>query len=121
MPENIIQIADNIQKLIAEIGKCRREIEGKGQIRATAIKVYDMKLAIALATLREADNYEMAGRKWEAPPVSIMEKIAKGMVAQERYDLEVAESGYKAAAVNLEALQCQLMAFQPLYKHLESA
>lgn len=121
MAENIIQISDNIQKLIAEIGKCRREIEGKGEVRARAIKSYDLKLAIALATLRESENYEMAGRTWKSPPVTIMEKIAKGIVSQERYDLEIAESGYRAAATNLEALQCQLMGFQTIFKHLDSA
>ena len=121
MAENIVQISDNIQKLIAEIGTCRREIEGKGKVRAKAIRNYDMQLAIALATLREAESYELAGRKYQAPPVTIMEKIAKGICAPQREDLEIAEAGYKAAAVNLDALQCQLMAFQTLYKHLDSA
>ena len=121
MAESIIQIADTIQKIIAKIGVCRKEIEGKGQARAKAIKAYDMKLAIALATLRESNNYEMAGRKWEAPPVSIMEKIAKGIVAEERYNLEIAEAGYKSAICNLEALQAQLNGFQSIFRHLDSA
>ena len=121
MAESIIQIADNIQKLIAEIGKCRREIEGKGNTRAKAIRNYDMQLAIALATLREAESYELAGRKYQAPPVTIMEKIAKGICAPQREDLEIAEAGYKAAISNLEALQAQLNGFQSIFRHLDSA
>ncbi len=118
---DIIQVADAIQKLIAEIGKCRREIEGKGNARAKAIKNYDMQMAIALATLREGESYELAGRKWQAPPVTIMEKIAKGICAIQREELEIAESGYRASTCNLEALQAQLNGFQSIFRHLDSA
>jgi hypothetical protein len=111
--------AENIRLIIAEIGKCRREIEDKGKARASAIKIYDMKLAIALATLRNAETYELQGVKYKSPPVSIAEKIAKGIVAQEREVMELAESAYKACISNLEALKAQLNGYQSIFRHLE--
>lgn len=113
------QAAERIQAIISEIGKCRREIEAKGKARASAIRVYDMKLAIALATLRNADTYELGGKTYKAPPVSIAEKIAKGLVAQEREAMELAESGYKACISNLEALKAQLNGYQSIFRHME--
>jgi hypothetical protein len=113
------RVAENIKALIKAIGETRREIEDKGKARARAIKFYDMKLAIALSTLRQADKYELGGVKYAAPPVSICEKIAKGIVAQEREAMELAESGYKACISNLEALKAQLNGYQSIFRHME--
>jgi len=113
------RVRDNIEKLIHAIGECRQEIEERGKKRAHAIRTYDMKLAIALATLRNAEFYELAGQKYKSPPVSIAEKIAKGIVSQEREAMELAESGYKACISNLEALKAQLNGYQSIFRHLE--
>jgi hypothetical protein len=113
------RISDYIEKLIKEVGKCRREIEDKGKAKAKAISNYDMKLAIALATLRDAESYQLAGKTYKAPPVSIAEKIAKGIVSKEKDEMIIAESGYTATISNLEALKAQLNAFQSLYRHQE--
>lgn len=108
--DNIIQVSDAIQKLIAEIGKCRREIDGKGEMRARAIANYDMRIGTAIVTLKEEGKF----------PATLIEKIAKKLCSEDRYAMEVAESGYKAAICNLDCLQCQLMGFQTIYKHLDS-
>lgn len=117
---DIVKVKDCIEGLIQEIGKTRREIEEKGREKAAAISDYDRQLAVTLATLRNADNYTLAGKTYPTPPISIMEKLAKGICATERYNLEVAESAYKACISNLEALKSQLNGYQSIYKHLES-
>lgn len=104
-----IKIAQNIEALIKEIGKCRREIEAKGTARAKAISNYDMRLGIAIATLRDEGDY----------PATLIEKIAKKVCALDREALEIAESGYKACICNLEALKAQLNGYQSIYRHLD--
>lgn len=113
------RIANTIEKLISEIGKTRREIEDKGKEKAIAISEYDKKIAVTLATLRNAETYELAGSTHKAPPVSLAEKIAKGICSEERYKMELATSAYAAVISNLEALKAQLNAFQSLYRHQE--
>ncbi|MHC4397936.1 MAG: hypothetical protein ACYS1A_20020 [Planctomycetota bacterium] len=117
---DVIKVKDCIEKLIVEIGKTRREIEDKGRDKAVATSDYDRKLAVTLAELRNGEFYKLAGKQYPVPPVTIMEKIAKGICAPDRYDLEVAESAYKACISNLEALKAQLNGYQSVYKHLES-
>ena len=109
MPEPL-PIAQRIEKLIIEIGKCRREIESRGNERAKAISNYDMRLGIAIATLKDEGKC----------PVTIIEKIAKKFCAPDRERLELAESGYKACISNLEALKAQLNGYQSIYKHLDN-
>ncbi len=115
----IIEVANLIKKLISLIGECRREIETKGQAKAKAIRDYDRKMAIVLATLRNSETYELAGKTYKQPPVSILEKIAKGICADEIYEKEIAESGYKACISNLTALQAQLNGYQSIFRYLD--
>lgn len=105
-----IEIREIIQNIVSEIGGCRREIETKGNARAKAISNYDKQLKIAIVTLREEGKF----------PVTLIEKIAKGVCSDHREKLELAEVGYKACISNLEALKAQLNGYQSVYKHLDS-
>lgn len=105
----LIQVKDCIEKLISEIGKTRREIEDKGNARAAAISNYDKQLKIAIVTLKEAGNF----------PATLIEKIAKGVCADHREKLEMAEVAYKACISNLEALKAQLNGYQSIFRHFD--
>ncbi len=105
-----IEVAKRIERIISEIGKSRRQIEEKGIARAKAISNYDKRMGIAIVTLRDEGKY----------PVTIIEKIAKKLCCEDRYDLEVAESGYRACLSNLSALIAQLNGYQSIFKHLDS-
>lgn len=107
---DLMKCKDCIEKIISEIGHCRRDIETKGNARANAISNYDKQLKIAIITLREAGKF----------PATLIEKIAKGVCSDHRLTLELAEVGYKACISNLEALKAQLNGYQSIYKHLDS-
>ena len=107
---DVLKVKDCIEKIIAEIGSCRRDIETKGNARANAISNYDKQLKIAIVTLKEESKF----------PATLIEKIAKGVCSDHRLTLELAEVGYKACISNLEALKAQLNGYQSIYKHLDS-
>lgn len=107
---DIVKIADLIVKIITEIGDVRRQINELSEKKARAVSNYDKKLGIAIITLREEGKF----------PVTLIEKIAKKLCADERYKMELAEGLYKACISNLEALKAQLNGYQSIYKHLES-
>ena len=105
----LIAVKTCIEELIAEIGKCRRQIEDKGNARAKMISNYDKQLKITIVTLKEAGKF----------PATLIEKIAKGVCADHREQLELAEVGYKACISNLEALKAQLNGYQSIFRHLD--
>lgn len=113
----LIQVRNCIEKIIVEIGKCRREIEEKGAAKAKTISNYDRRMASTLAVLRNSDTYVLDDKTYKQPPVSIAEKIAKGLCWQERLAMELAESGYKACISNLSALLAQVNAFQSILRY----
>lgn len=118
--EDLFKVKVRIEAIIKEIGKCRREIEDKGKARAKSVMEYDKSMAICIATLRNDKNYMLFGKDYPQPPVTLVEKLARGICAQQRYDMEIAESGYKACISNLEALKAQLNGYQSIYRHLDS-
>ena len=106
----VVKVAQAIQGLIIEIGKCRREIEAKGRARAKAISEYDKRLGIAIITLRDEGKF----------PATLIEKIARKICAPEVEQREIAESAYKACISNLEALKAQLNGYQSIFRHLDT-
>ena len=108
---DIIAVKDCIVKLVSEVGKCRREIESKGNARAKAISNYDMRIKIAIVTLKAEGKF----------PATLIEKIAKGVCAKDREDLEIAEAGYKAVICNLQALMAQMNAYQSILRFMDEA
>lgn len=104
----VIEVAKRIEGIISEIGKCRRQIETKGIARAKAMSNYDMRIQIAIVTLREEGKF----------PATLIDRIARGICAKDKEDMEIAESNYKACISNLNALMAQLNGYQSIYRHL---
>ncbi len=104
------EIASRIEAIVKEIGKFRKQIESKGTERAKAISNYDMRLGIAIITLKDEGKF----------PATLIEKIARKVCAPDKERLELAESGYKACISNLTALMAQLNGYQSIYRHLDS-
>ena len=115
----IVKVAECIQGCISAIGKTRREIEDRGKAKAKTISDYDRRLAVTIAVLRDSETYTLGDRTFKSPPATLTEKIAKGICADERYAMEVAESSYKATLSNLEALKAQVNAYQSIFRWLD--
>ena len=102
-------ITDNCQKL----DEC-----GKKKARASAD--YDLKIAITMIGLREGENYTVGTKTIrEPPPVTIIEKLARGICSEERFAVDVAEAGYKACITKIEAAKSILNANQSIWRHSE--
>ncbi len=99
-----------IEDIISSIGKCRREIESKGNARAKAIAMYDLRFGDAVETLKTEGKF----------PVTIIRDLAKKLCHKDREDLEIAEMEYKACVTNLQALMAQLNGYQSIYRYSES-
>ena len=119
--QELIVVSNNIKKIIGEIGEHRRKLESLGKEKARAISNYDKKIAIALIALRDGELYKVGTKTIQQPPVTIMEKIAKGGCSEERYAMELAEGSYKACISNMTALLAQLNAHQSIFRHLQEA
>ncbi|KKM95941.1 hypothetical protein LCGC14_1183120 [marine sediment metagenome] len=115
----IVNIAQEIEKKVKALELGRDILKEYAHNKANTIGEYEKKIAITLIKLRNGTEFELDGAKIKNPPVSIMEKIAKGICFQGKIDMEVAEAEYKNGIVGMSAISSELNGYQSIFRHLE--
>ena len=115
----IVKVADKIEHRIDLLEKGRQVIQERAENKARKIAHYEKELALTLIKIKEGVEMELEGHKIKALPVSIMEKIAKGMCWKEKLDMELADAEYRNAIAGMRALEAELNGYQSIYRHLE--
>jgi len=114
----LIQVAKSIELKIEELDKLRDQLADIAQDRARATAAYDKEIAKTLIRLRNGDSFEIEAYKVEAPPVSIMDKVAKGLCWEGKLKMDMSETMYKNLLVKIEIVKAQLNAFQSIQRNL---
>src|SRR4030042_3806676 len=114
---DLIQISEQIVKKIKEIDLIRAEIKQRGEDKANTASNYDKAIAITLMKLKSGKPIDFEGDTIYDVPVTIMEKMAKGLCWQEKLEMDKAEANYKSVISNLEAVKSQLNALQSLNRN----
>ena len=114
----LMQMADNILAKIEELGKESLNLDGYARDKALALTKYECKIAKTVMELKNGVSLKIDGETITNPPVSIMEKIAKGYCYKEKLSAELAESTYKNCNTRIEILKAQLNGYQSINKHL---
>ena len=115
----VIKVADKIEHSIKLLGICRGELKTRAKKKAETMADYDKTIAITLVKLRENVEIAFEGYRIKGLPISIMEKIAKGMCHQEKLAMEVAIADYGNAISGLKSIEAELNGWQSIYRHLE--
>lgn len=97
--KEIYEISQRLQKAASEIYKLAKK-------RADAERAYRLQLAQEITRLRA-----------EGTPTSIINDLARGNVADDKFQRDLAEGQYRAAIEALEALKSQLSALQTISKY----
>jgi len=79
---------------------------------------YERKLAITIINLRNGKEYELDGEIIKDIPVSVMEKIAKGICWKEKLEADLSESKYQNLNKQITISIAQLSAWQTIFKTL---
>lgn len=118
MEIEVIEVSKQIEKRIELLALARKGLAERASLKAVTIADYDKAIAITLIKLREGVEIEFEGHKIKGLPVSVMEKIAKGMCWQERLVMEEAIAGYSVAVSGMRSLEVELQGYQSIYRHL---
>ena len=116
---DLTDIATQILKAKNKLQEMRGVIAERTIRKSNAIALYDKVLATTMVKLRNGLEVEFEGQKILDPPVTIIEKIAKGICWKERLELEQAEGEYKSLITNIETVKAELNGLQSINKHLE--
>lgn len=109
-----LRIEEKIKLL--ELG--RKELEPRAQRKATSIGEYDRKIAGVVMKLKNGVSFVFDGETIKDPPVTIIEKIAKGICFQEKINMELAEAQYKNVIEGIKAIEAELNGLQSMRKNI---
>jgi len=115
----IIQISNEIQKKIKEIDSIRASIKDRGLEKARTISDYERAISIVIIKLKNGVEFTLDGETVVNPQTTIIEKLARGICHKEKLAMEEAESLYKSAVCNMQAVLAQLNALQSLFSKLD--
>ena len=97
----------------------RAEIKNRAKARAETISNYERQISVTIIKLKNGVRFEVDGEEIQNPPVTIIEKIAKGICYESKLDMELAEGEYKSLITNIETVKAELNGLQSINRHLE--
>lgn len=116
----VIEIAKQISSRITLLSKGRVLIKDRAKAKAESISHYEKVLAITILKLKNEAIPEFEGNVIGKLPVTLVEKIAKGICWREKMDSELATDEYKAVIVKMDSLKAELNGYQSMNKHLDN-
>lgn len=117
---NVSDIAELILKKIILLEETRDRLDHFSKQKALASAEYDKQLAIVLVKLSNGVEMEVGGERIQKPPASTSEKIAKGIVSQLKFEMDIAENNYKSLITKLECIKQELCGYQSVNRYLDT-
>jgi len=115
---DIQTVAAEIREKIDRLRDGRKDLARRADNKANAIGEYEKHLAIVLIGLRNGKEYVLDGVAIKDPPVTIAERIARGICYQEKINAEKAEAEYRNAIAGMSALEAELNGLQSINRYL---
>lgn len=117
----ITNIAERITQKITELEHYKNNIKKLGDAKDIESANYEKQLAKTIIKIRNGAEIEIDGQRISNPPVSIIEKIAKGACWSEKLRMDSAETAYKANQSMVSIAESQLNGYQSIFKHMAVA
>jgi uncharacterized protein Yka (UPF0111/DUF47 family) len=103
---DLIQIGAEILHCAKRLQKAGNELYKMGEAKAKSEQIYRVKL-----------SQEMLKLKSECMSIGMIGDVAKGNVAEYLFQRDYDEVRWKAAIESVDAIKCQLSAYQSLLKY----
>lgn len=117
----MLRISDEIKAKIDELESMKKNLELLATEKARSSAEYEKTLAVTIMALRNGKKFLLSDETIVDPPVSIIEKIAKGICWEESIKSDMAESAYKNSLQIINMTEAQLNGFQSINRHLSEA
>ncbi len=113
-----LEIAKAISDKIEELELLKVELPKAIYQQGKAAAEYDKILALTIVRLRSGSEIELEGYTVKDPPVTILERVAKGICHKEALDMDTAEGKLKAIDSAIRITMAQLNGFQSINRYL---
>ena len=114
---DLISTAEEIIRKTREIEGLSRSLDGLAIERASKAAEYEKDLASTILKLKNGIEFELDGEIVRNPPVTTMDKLARGICWRQRLESDVADLSYRNAMKRLDMLSGVLNAYQSLHRY----
>ena len=115
----IQNIASEIEARIKMLATARKMLREAAENKANAIANYERELSKVIIGLKNGKSFEVDGEQITNPPATILERIARGVVYNEKLASELADNLYKNTIVGTQAIQAELNGYQSIFRYLD--
>ena len=115
---DVIETAKRMNHRINALESARNRLGELADLKAESIALYDKVMAVTIIKIKNGMEVELDGRHIINPPVTIMEKIARGICWEEKLAMEKAEAWYKVEVTSIAALTAELNGYQSINRYL---
>jgi hypothetical protein len=105
----VLQVAEQIEKIIVALTKEGKLSKGFIEAKAKASAEYDKSVGVRTAALKAAGK-----------PSTIIKELAKGDASDALYAKIVAEDGVRSHFARMENLRAQMNGYQSINKYLDN-
>ena len=118
---DVITITESIEDKIRKLEIGRNQLAKRAIIKAETRGHYEKQLAITMLKLRNGGINEWEDLDCENLPNTLIEKVARGIVFQEKIDAERAEAEYKNAIVGMDSIKSELNGYQTISRNISES
>ncbi|OPL09580.1 MAG: hypothetical protein AVO34_13390 [Firmicutes bacterium ML8_F2] len=108
MNKDIVTVTEEIRKAASDLRKAIDDITESAKKKAETERDYRVRLAREIMTLRD-----------KGLQVSVINDVARGNCADEKYQRDLADVMYRATLEAIESQRAQLSALQSALKYME--
>jgi hypothetical protein len=117
---DIISVASKIEERINDIATGRELLKPAAELKARTMAEYEKRLAVVIMALRNGKEFELESEKIKDPPISIIDKVSKGLCYKEKIAADLAEAEYKRMVIKLDCLKTEMNGFQSINRYLDT-
>ena len=116
--DKVIYISKLIEAKIKALDELMAKLEESANEKATALADYEKEIAKKIIALRNGEQFEIDGNIIDATPITLAEKVARGICWKECLLRDQAESQYKNIIKQLDVICAQLNGYQSINRYL---
>lgn|SRR3990167_5449732 len=117
----LIKNSQHIIQKIEELERGRKSLEEAAHLKARSAGEYEKELAITILKLRNGVKMALESENIENIPVSVMERVARGLCWEKAIERDKQEALYKNLIKSLDCIQAELNGFQSINRFLSDA
>ena len=116
---DVVATSKRIEQKISELVSARKGLDTLARAKAISAGAYAKRLAVVILQLRNGHKLKIDNMEITSPPVTLVEKIAKGVCSEEQIAMDLAEAQYKMAVEQLDCIRAELNGYQSINRHLD--